>query len=52
VGSPWHEQAVLPALRAFLDLPFEHVIVSHGDPIHNRAEFERALQRPPFAGNF
>jgi hypothetical protein len=45
--TPWHEQAVLPALRAFLDLPFEHVIVSHGDPIHDRAEFERALQRPP-----
>jgi hypothetical protein len=51
-GSPWHEQAVLPALRAFLDLPFEHVIVSHGDPIHDRADFERALARPPFDGNF
>jgi glyoxylase-like metal-dependent hydrolase (beta-lactamase superfamily II) len=51
-GSPWHEQAVLPALRAFLDLPFERVIVSHGDPIHDRAEFERALARPPSGGNF
>ena len=51
-GTPWHEQAVLPALRAFLDLPFEHVIISHGSPIHDRAEFERALQRPPFGGNF
>jgi glyoxylase-like metal-dependent hydrolase (beta-lactamase superfamily II) len=50
--SPWHEQAVLPALRAFLDLPFERVIISHGSPIHSRAEFERALARPPFAGNF
>ena len=50
--TPWHEQAVLPALRAFLDLPFERVIVSHGEPIHDRAEFERALQRPPFAGKF
>ncbi len=51
-GSPWHEQAVLPALRAFLDLPFEHVIISHGDPIHDRAEFERALARRPFEGKF
>jgi glyoxylase-like metal-dependent hydrolase (beta-lactamase superfamily II) len=51
-GSPWHEQAVLPALRAFLDLPFERVIISHGSPIHSRAEFESALERPPFAGKF
>ena len=26
-GTPWHEERVLPALRAMLDLPFEHVIV-------------------------
>jgi hypothetical protein len=51
-GSPWHEQAVLPALRAFLDLPFERVIISHGSPIHSRADFERALARPPFGGKF
>jgi hypothetical protein len=51
-GSPWHEQAVLPALRDFLDLPFEHVIISHGSPVHDRAEFERALARPPFGGKF
>ena len=51
-NTPWHEQAVLPALRAFLDLPFERVIVSHGEPIHDRAEFERALKRPPFTGNY
>jgi hypothetical protein len=51
-ATPWHEQAVLPALRAFLDLPFERVIVSHGDPIHDRADFERALARPPFDGKF
>ncbi len=51
-GSPWHEQAVLPALRAFLELPFEHIIISHGSPIHDRAEFERALERPPFGGEF
>jgi hypothetical protein len=50
--TPWHEQAVLPALRAFLDLPFEHVIISHGAPIHDRAEFERALNRAPFRRKF
>jgi hypothetical protein len=45
--TPWHEKRVLPALRELLDLPFEHVIVSHGEPVHDRAEFERALDRPP-----
>lgn len=48
-STPWHEERVVPALRALLDLPFEHVIVSHGRPVHDRAAFERALLRPPFA---
>jgi Metallo-beta-lactamase superfamily len=47
-GTPWHEERVLPALRALLDLPFEHVIVSHGEPVHDRAAFERALELPPW----
>ena len=47
-GTPWHEERVLPALRALLDLPFEHVIVSHGEPVHDRAAFERALELPAF----
>jgi hypothetical protein len=47
-GTPWHEERVLPALRTLLDLPFEHVIVSHGEPVHNRAAFERALELPPW----
>jgi hypothetical protein len=47
-GTPWHEERVLPALRAMLELPFEHVIVSHGEPVHDRAAFERALSLPPF----
>jgi len=47
-GTPWHEERVLPALRAMLELPFEHVVVSHGEPVHDRAAFERALERPPF----
>ena len=46
-GTPWHEERVLPALRALLELPFEHVIVSHGEPVHDRAAFERALELPP-----
>ena len=47
-GTPWHEERVLPALRAMLELPFEHVVVSHGEPVHDRAAFESALERPPF----
>ena len=47
-GTPWHEERALPALRALLDLPFEHVIVSHGAPLHDRAAYERALELPAF----
>jgi glyoxylase-like metal-dependent hydrolase (beta-lactamase superfamily II) len=49
-ATRWHEERVLPALRALLELPFEHVIVSHGEPLHDRAAFERALERPPWSG--
>jgi glyoxylase-like metal-dependent hydrolase (beta-lactamase superfamily II) len=49
-GTPWHEERVLPALRALLELPFEVVIISHGEPVHDRGEFERALARPPWDG--
>jgi len=41
---------VVPALRAMLELPFEHVIISHGAPVHDRATFERALTLPPYDG--
>ncbi|MGH3138675.1 MAG: hypothetical protein ACRDQE_02995 [Gaiellales bacterium] len=47
-GTPWHEERVLPALRVMLDLPFEHVIVAHGEPVHDRAAFKRALELPPW----
>jgi glyoxylase-like metal-dependent hydrolase (beta-lactamase superfamily II) len=47
-STPWHEERVLPALRALLELPFEHVIVSHGEPVHDRAAFEQALTRTPW----
>lgn len=43
--SPVLEQGVLPALRAMLEVPFEHVLVSHGEPVHGRREFELALER-------
>lgn len=49
-STPWHEERVLPALRALLELPFEHVIVSHGNPVHDRAAYERALELPPWVG--
>jgi hypothetical protein len=48
-GTPWHAKRVLPALRELLELPFEHVIVSHGEPVHGRKAFEQALERPPWA---
>ena len=48
-GTPWHERRVLPALRELLALPFEHVIVSHGEPVHDRPTFEAALEREPWS---
>ena len=47
-ATPYHETRVLPALRAMLGLPFEHVLVSHGEPVHTRADFEAALERKPW----
>ncbi len=49
-ATPWHEERALPALRALLEFPFEHVIVSHGEPVHDRAAYERALELPPWSG--
>ena len=49
-ATPWHEERALPALRKLLELPFEHVIVSHGEPVHDRAAYERALELPPWTG--
>ena len=46
--TPWHEKRVVPALSELLELPFELVIVSHGEPVHDRAEFIRALERAPY----
>lgn len=48
--SPWHKKREIPALTEMLDIPFEHVIISHCDekPVHSRSEFERALTLDPF----
>jgi glyoxylase-like metal-dependent hydrolase (beta-lactamase superfamily II) len=48
--TPWHEERVVPALRAMLELPFQRVVISHGEPVHDRAAFERALELPPWDG--
>jgi len=45
--TPWNEQRVVPALRELLELPFERVIVAHGEPVHDRTAFERALKLSP-----
>jgi hypothetical protein len=44
--STTHEDRALPDLRAMLDLQFEHVIISHGEPVHTRHAFERAPELP------
>jgi hypothetical protein len=49
-STPWHEERALPALRALLGLPFEHVLVAHGEPVHDRAAFVQALERAPWGG--
>jgi glyoxylase-like metal-dependent hydrolase (beta-lactamase superfamily II) len=49
-ATPWHEKRALPALRELLELPFEHVIVAHGEPVHDRAAYKRALELPPWDG--
>lgn len=43
-----HVKRELPALRVMLELPFEKVIISHGEPVHDRRAFERALELEPF----
>jgi MOSC domain-containing protein YiiM len=49
-ATNWYEERTLPALRELLELPFEHVIVSHGEPAHTREAYERALELPPWSG--
>ncbi len=49
-NSRAHKERALPALRSLLELPFEHVIISHGEPVHSRRAFEDALASPPWKG--
>jgi len=44
--SPTHEERALPDLLTMLELPFERVIISHGEPVHSRQAFMRALELP------
>jgi hypothetical protein len=46
--SPTHEERALPDLRAMLSLGVDRVIISHGEPVHTRDAFERALALPPW----
>jgi hypothetical protein len=48
-GTPWHEERTLPGLRALLELPFEHVLVAHGEPVHTRSDYIAALDREPWS---
>jgi glyoxylase-like metal-dependent hydrolase (beta-lactamase superfamily II) len=45
-----HIDRARAALRDLLELPIEHVIVAHGEPVHDRAAYERALDLPAWAG--
>lgn len=45
-----HIERARAALRELLKLPFERVIVAHGDPVHDRTAYERALELPAWAG--
>src|SRR5947209_5487265 len=47
---PALRERALPAVQALLELPFERVIVSHGQPGHDRAAYERTLTLPPWRG--
>ena len=49
-GTAWHEERTLPGLRKLLELPFEHVLVVHGEPVHTRDDFIAALDREPWSG--
>ena len=47
--TPVIDSMTKPALRAMLDLPFEWVLVSHGEPVHTREDFIAALDREPWS---
>jgi hypothetical protein len=42
-------RTMLRRRRALLELPFEHVLVGHGEPVHARSDFVAALDREPWS---
>ena len=49
--TPWHRRRVVPTLRAMLAAhDVEHVLVSHGAPVHGRDDLVAALDRDPWRG--
>ena len=49
--TPWHKRRVVPTLRALLaEHDVEHVLVSHGAPVHGRDDLIAALDRDPWRG--
>ena len=48
-STPWDEEGPRRALGLLLRLPFRHVLISHGEPVHDRRAFEKALELPPWA---
>jgi hypothetical protein len=48
-STPWYRERTLPAFRDLRGLPFERVLVSHGEPVHSREDFEAALEREPWS---
>ena len=54
-GDDWEPEVTsvaplyLPELRGMLELPFEQVIVAHGEPLHSREDFIAALEREPWS---
>jgi hypothetical protein len=48
-ASARHLDRALPALRELLELPFERVIVSHGEPVHTREDYAAALECDPYS---
>lgn len=49
-NAPGYTERVLPAFREMLELPFERVLVSHGEPVHDRNAFLAALEEQPWDG--
>lgn len=49
-GTPWFQEGAVAAMRSLLELPFEQIIISHGEPVHSRIEYEKALKRDAWWG--